>query len=74
MHPRLLSLHRIIEVLVSLGSAQAFAATRLAYESGALSDLDLPEVMLAVQARSVSRLNEIALSRPVRSGASPATS
>lgn len=48
------SLLQIRDILASAGPAAAARAARTAYEAGCIHALDIPEVFLALQARSGS--------------------
>jgi hypothetical protein len=66
MTTRIETLALIRDLLVRNGPADASTAARSAFENGSLDRLDLPEVMLALRARSASFIAELATNTPGR--------
>ncbi|MBK8857005.1 MAG: hypothetical protein IPN11_04770 [Opitutaceae bacterium] len=65
MNPaRAQTLLQIRDVLIGSGPAAAVQATRTAFESGRIDARDVPEVYLALRARSRSFFEELGKSAP----------
>lgn len=58
------TLLQIRDILIGSGPAAAVQATRTAYESGRIDALDVPEVYLALRARSRSFFEELSKHAP----------